>query len=63
MIRIAGTPPPPDDVAAIAAAIAAVTALAPIEPERAALAPWKLAARRPELDLDGVRAVARTRRS
>ena len=62
MIRIVGTPPPDDHVAAIAAAIAAAT-FTPGEPERAALAPWKLAARRPELDLDGIRAVVRTRRS
>ena len=59
MIRIEGAQATPDEIAAITAVIAATLrtsdALAP-EPR----SPWKLANRRPELDLDALRAAVRT---
>ncbi len=60
MIRIHGVQPSGEEVAAITAAIAAAFAPAAEAPS-APRAPWKLAHRRPELDLEDLRAAIRTR--
>jgi hypothetical protein len=53
MIRFEGAAPSPDEVAAI---LAVLDGEAPEPPKPATPAPWKVAARRPDLDIDDVRA-------